>query len=99
MVGDGGTHSHQTTFHVNGRAFSTRTSAFDANVLQAESIAQSAERGGLKVAQVEWAGGRNATIQGPTIDFQSFFIDTTVQPFDVASVHPLSNRWSLSARS
>ena len=47
--------------------------AFDPNVLQAESIAQSAERGGLKVAQVEWAGGRNATIQGPTIDFQSFF--------------------------
>jgi hypothetical protein len=42
-------------------------------VLQAESIAQSAERGGLKVAQVEWAGGRNATIQGPTIDFQAFF--------------------------
>src|SRR4029079_15143907 len=36
-------------------------------------IAQSAERGGLKVAQVEWAGGRNATINGPTIDFQSFF--------------------------
>ena len=42
-------------------------------MLQAESIAQSAERGGLKVAQVEWAGGRNATIQGPTIDFQTFF--------------------------
>ena len=41
-------------------------------MLQAESIAQSAERAGLKVAQVEWAGGRNATIQGPTIDFQTF---------------------------
>ena len=27
----------------------------------------------MKVAQVEWAGGANATIQGPTIDFQSFF--------------------------
>jgi 2',3'-cyclic-nucleotide 2'-phosphodiesterase (5'-nucleotidase family) len=24
------------------------------------------------VAQVEWAGGRNASIQGPTIDFQTF---------------------------
>ncbi len=24
------------------------------------------------MAQVEWAGGRNATIQGPTIDFRSF---------------------------
>ena len=50
-----------------------RTAAFDPGVLQAETIAQSAERGGLKVAQVEWAGGRNATINGPTIDFQSFF--------------------------
>ena len=41
-------------------------------MLQAESIAQAAERGGKKVAQVEWAGGRNATINGPTIDFRSF---------------------------
>jgi 2',3'-cyclic-nucleotide 2'-phosphodiesterase (5'-nucleotidase family) len=65
--------STNNTFHRNGQGFATRTAAFDPNVLQAESIAQSAERGGLKVAQVEWAGGRNATIQGPTIDFQSFF--------------------------
>jgi hypothetical protein len=65
--------STNNTFHKNGDAFANRTGAFDANVLQAESIAQSAERGGLKVAQVEWAGGRNATINGPTIDFQSFF--------------------------
>jgi 2',3'-cyclic-nucleotide 2'-phosphodiesterase (5'-nucleotidase family)/predicted AlkP superfamily phosphohydrolase/phosphomutase len=65
--------STNNTFHINGQPFGNRTAAFDPNVLQAESIAQSAERGGLKVAQVEWAGGRNATIQGPTIDFQSFF--------------------------
>jgi 2',3'-cyclic-nucleotide 2'-phosphodiesterase (5'-nucleotidase family)/predicted AlkP superfamily pyrophosphatase or phosphodiesterase len=66
------TGSTNNTFHINGAPLSTRTSAFDANVLQIETIAQSAERGGLKVAQVEWAGGRNASIQGPTIDFQSF---------------------------
>jgi 2',3'-cyclic-nucleotide 2'-phosphodiesterase (5'-nucleotidase family) len=65
--------STNNTFHVNGQPFGNRTSAFDPGVLKAESIAQSAERGGLKVAQVEWAGGRNATIKGPTIDFQSFF--------------------------
>jgi 2',3'-cyclic-nucleotide 2'-phosphodiesterase (5'-nucleotidase family) len=65
--------STNNTFHVNGQPFANRTSAFDPGVLQAESIAQSAERGGLKVAQVEWAGGRNATIDGPTIDFRSFF--------------------------
>ena len=66
------TGSTNNTFHINGAPLSTRTSAFDTNVLQIETIAQSAERGGLKVAQVEWAGGRNASIQGPTIDFQSF---------------------------
>jgi hypothetical protein len=65
--------STNNTFHVNGQPFASSTSAFAPNVLKAESIAQSAERGGLKVAQVEWAGGRNATIDGPTIDFQSFF--------------------------
>jgi 2',3'-cyclic-nucleotide 2'-phosphodiesterase (5'-nucleotidase family) len=65
--------STNNTFHINGQPFANRTAAFDPNVLQAESIAQAAERGGLKVAQVEWAGGRNATINGPTIDFQSFF--------------------------
>ncbi|HEX4897701.1 MAG TPA: alkaline phosphatase family protein, partial [Candidatus Limnocylindrales bacterium] len=65
--------STNNTFHKNGDAFGTaRTSAFDSGVMQAESIAQAAERGGLKVAQVEWAGGRNAAIKGPTIDFQSF---------------------------
>ncbi len=65
--------STNNTFAINGQPLSSRVSAFDANVLQAESIAQSAERGGLKVAQVEWAGGRGATINGPTIDFRSFF--------------------------
>jgi 2',3'-cyclic-nucleotide 2'-phosphodiesterase (5'-nucleotidase family)/predicted AlkP superfamily phosphohydrolase/phosphomutase len=43
------------------------------HVLKAETLAQSAERGGLKVAQMEWAGGRAAKIKGPTIDFQAFF--------------------------
>ncbi len=64
--------STNNTFHKNGDPFGTRTAAFDAGVLQAESIAQSAERGGLKVAQVEWAGGRGASIDGPTIDYRTF---------------------------
>ncbi len=66
------TGSTNNTFHKNGDPFANRTAAFDPGVLQAESLAQAAERGGLKVAQVEWAGGRNASIQGPTIDYQSF---------------------------
>ena len=65
--------STNNTFHINGQPFGNSTSAFSPAALQAESIAQAAERGGLKVAQVEWAGGRQASIQGPTIDFQTFF--------------------------
>mgnify|MGYP002345948655 FL=1 len=48
--------STNNTFHSNGAAFTSRVAAFDPGTLQVESIAQSAERGGLKVAQVEWAG-------------------------------------------
>lgn len=69
----GVTGSTNNTFHINGASFASRTAAFDAGVLQAETIAQAAERAGKKVAQIEWAGGRNATIAGPTVDFRSFY--------------------------
>ena len=36
-------------------------------------FSQAAERGGKKVAQIEWAGGRNGVINGPTVDYISFF--------------------------
>src|SRR4051794_6906173 len=65
--------STNNTFHQNGDPFGNSTAAFSPGVLKAQSIAQSAEAAGKKVAQVEWAGGRFATIKGPTIDFQSFF--------------------------
>ena len=68
----GVTGSTNNTFHINGQPFANRTGAFDAGVLQAESIAQSAERGGKKVVQFEFAGGRGASTQGPTVDFRSF---------------------------
>ncbi len=88
--------STNNTFHKSGQPFSNRTAAFDPGTLQVETIAQSAERGGLKVAQIEWAGGRNATINGPTIDYQTFlsgrgvatnFIGTSADPlFDDAGM-------------
>ena len=64
--------STNNTFHKNGDPFGNRTTAFDTGVLQAETLAQAAERGGKKVAQIEWAGGRSASINGPTIDFRRF---------------------------
>ena len=41
-------------------------------MLQAETIAQAAKRGGKKVAQIQWAAGRNEAIQGPAVDFRTF---------------------------
>ncbi len=67
------TGSTNNTFHINGASFSSRTASFDSGVLQAESLAQAAERGGKKVAQIEWSGGRVGAIQGPTVDYRSFF--------------------------
>src|SRR3954470_21298479 len=64
--------STNNTFHVNGQPFTNSTSSFGPNVLQAESLGQAAERAGKKVAQIEYAGGREAPINGPTLDFRNF---------------------------
>jgi 2',3'-cyclic-nucleotide 2'-phosphodiesterase (5'-nucleotidase family)/predicted AlkP superfamily phosphohydrolase/phosphomutase len=51
------------------------------NVLEAETVAKSAELAGKKVAQVEWTGGLNGDIDGPTVDY-----DTTYSQRGVAEV-------------
>ena len=53
------------TFHINGQPFGNRAGGLDPGILQAETIAQSAERGGKKVAQIEWAGGRSGRHRRP----------------------------------
>ena len=74
--------STNNTFFVDNQPMANRTAAFDQtistdpgapSVLQAETIAQAAERGHKKVIQLEWAGGDNGTINGPTVDYRSFF--------------------------
>ena len=84
--------STNNTFHINGQPFGNRTAAFDPGVLQAETLAQAAERGGLKVAQIEWAGGRIGAIDGPTLDFRTFLsgrgvATNYIAPTDDAGVH------------
>lgn len=69
--------SMNNTFHVNGDQFGNRTSAFqsttsDGPVIQAETIAETAERAGLSVVAIEWAASRNYPMNGPAIDFRSF---------------------------
>jgi 2',3'-cyclic-nucleotide 2'-phosphodiesterase (5'-nucleotidase family) len=65
--------STNNTFFRSGDTFSNRTSFSGTGVLQADTIANEAERAGKKVAQVEWVGGRSAAIAGPTVDFANFF--------------------------
>src|SRR4051794_5514321 len=65
--------STNNTFFRSGDAFTNRTSFSGAGVLQADTIANAAERAGKKVAQIDWVGGAAANINGPTVDFTNFF--------------------------
>ncbi|MEV6235735.1 5'-nucleotidase C-terminal domain-containing protein [Lentzea sp. NPDC051838] len=66
--------STNNTFHRTGEPnFNNRTSFSGAGVLQADTLAASAERAGKKVAQIDWVGGAPAKIAGPTVDFATFF--------------------------
>jgi 2',3'-cyclic-nucleotide 2'-phosphodiesterase (5'-nucleotidase family) len=65
--------STNNTYFRSGDAFNNRTSFSQGGTLQADTLAASAERAGKKVAQVEWVGGANAGVKGPTVDFANFF--------------------------
>ena len=60
-------------FHIVGTDFGRRTSAFQPGVIQAETIAEAAENAGKKVAIIEWPAGRNYPIEGPRVDYRSFY--------------------------
>ena len=53
--------STNNTFFRAGDAFANRTSFSAAGVLQADTIANAAERAGKKVAQIDWVAGRPRT--------------------------------------
>jgi 2',3'-cyclic-nucleotide 2'-phosphodiesterase (5'-nucleotidase family)/predicted AlkP superfamily phosphohydrolase/phosphomutase len=66
--------STNNTYHRTGEAsFNNRTSFSALGTLQADTLAAAAERAGKKVAQIDWVGGANAGITGPTVDFANFF--------------------------
>src|SRR5215213_1129039 len=73
--------SMNNTFHRSGQGdFNQSSSGFAPGVLQADTIAQAAERAGKTVVAVDWtgAGGLDPALQGPVIDFRSFFSDRGV---------------------
>ncbi|MBI5839627.1 MAG: alkaline phosphatase family protein [Chloroflexi bacterium] len=66
--------STNNTYHRTGEgSFNNRTSFAALGTLQADTLAAASERAGKKVAQINWVGGANAGIAGPTVDFVNFF--------------------------
>lgn len=68
--------STNNTFHRTGEGnFNNSTSFATTGILQADHIAQSAERSGKTVVSMEWVGSRGLVpaLQGPVVDFRSFF--------------------------
>lgn len=73
--------STNNTFFDTRQPFTSSTSFAAPGVLEAQSVASSAEQAGKKVAQIEWTGGLNANIDGPTVDFATFLSNRGVLEF------------------
>ncbi|MGE5377268.1 MAG: 5'-nucleotidase C-terminal domain-containing protein [Bacteroidota bacterium] len=66
--------STNNTYHRVGEGnFNNRTSFSTPGTLQADTLAAAAERAGKKVAQIDWVGGAQSVVTGPTVDFANFF--------------------------
>src|SRR4030067_499609 len=65
--------TNNTYFRTGESNFNNRTSFSASGTLQADTLAAAAERAGKKVAQIDWVGGANSGIGGPTVDFTNFF--------------------------
>ncbi len=65
--------STNNTFHRTGEGNFNNRTALGASVLQADTLHQAAERAGKTVVSVEWVGARTHGLQGPVVDFRTFF--------------------------
>jgi 2',3'-cyclic-nucleotide 2'-phosphodiesterase (5'-nucleotidase family) len=69
--------STNNTYHRAGVTdFNASTSFSAASTLQADTLAEAAERAGKKVAKIDWVGGDQGSqrgLAGPTVDFVNFF--------------------------
>lgn len=66
--------TNNTFFRTGEGNFNNRTSFAETGILQADTIAQSAERAGKTVVAMEWVAARSyvPALQGPVVDFRSF---------------------------
>lgn len=80
------TASTSFSFHGNGAS----PGSDPTNVLEAQSVASSAELAGKKVAQLEWTGGLNANINGPTVDYATFYSQRGVLEYPASTAKQAS---------
>ncbi|HEY4621480.1 MAG TPA: alkaline phosphatase family protein, partial [Gaiellaceae bacterium] len=67
--------TNNTFFRQGDSSFNNRTSFAETGLLQADTIAQAAERAGKTVVAMEWVAARSyvPALQGPVMDFRTFF--------------------------
>ena len=90
--------TNNTFFRSGDSSFNNSTSGF-ASILQADTIAQAAERVGKKVVSLEWVGARSyvPALQGPVVDFRSFFSNRGILAnYDVPGQPAGANRFGVS---
>jgi 2',3'-cyclic-nucleotide 2'-phosphodiesterase (5'-nucleotidase family)/predicted AlkP superfamily phosphohydrolase/phosphomutase len=92
--------STNNTYHRVGEGnFNNRTSFATTGTLQADMLAQSAERAGKTVVSVEWVGARNyvPALQGPVVDFRTFFSNRGILlNYDLPGQPEGANRFGVS---
>jgi len=90
--------TNNTFFRSGDSSFNNSTSGF-ASILQADTIAQAAERAGKTVVSLEWVGARSyvPALQGPVVDFRSFFSNRGILAnYDVSGQPAGANRFGVS---
>lgn len=89
--------STNNTFHRTGESsFNNRTS-LGASILQADTLHQAAERAGKTVVSMEWVGARTHGLQGPVVDFRSFFSNRGILlNYDLANQPAGANAFGVS---
>ncbi len=91
--------STNNTFFRAGDAFNNSTSFAASGILQADTIAQAAERAGKTVVSVEWVAARSyvPALRGPVVDFRSFFSNRGVLVnYDLAGQPAGANAFGVS---
>ena len=90
--------SMNNTFHRPGSDFSQSSSAYQPGILRADTLAQAAERAGKTVVTVEWVGARgyDPGLQGPVVDFRSFYSERGVLTnYDLAGQPAAAERFGV----